>query len=197
MAQEERILILGSEGYGRPVRSHGWSSLPVDLNVADYDTLILDFTGVEEYPVPVILNPPPLEQFARLIFSEGSLVIAIGSPDREIQMMRRGEPGVSDAATTWWMPFDLAVIREGGEAIESVEDEWTFWFERLDRYEWYFSGKFTPAPGRIEAFQAVSGANVGLITTPVASTRFGSALGLSLALGAYRDHFGEASGSSG
>jgi len=95
------------------------------------------------------------------------------------------------------MPFDLAVIREGGEAIESVEDEWTFWFERLDRYEWYFSGKFTPAPGRIEAFQAVSGANVGLITTPVASTRFGSALGLSLALGAYRDHFGEASGSSG
>jgi len=53
MAQEERILILGSEGYGRPVRSHGWSSLPVDLNVADYDTLILDFTGVEEYPVPV------------------------------------------------------------------------------------------------------------------------------------------------
>ncbi len=124
-------------------------------------------------------------------------MIAIGSPDREIQMMRRGEPGVSDAATTWWMPFDLAVIREGGEAIESVEDEWTFWFERLDRYEWYFSGKFTPAPGRIEAFQAVSGANVGLITTPVASTRFGSALGLSLALGAYRDHFGEASGSSG
>jgi hypothetical protein len=197
MAQEERILILGSDGYGRPVRSHAWSSLPSDLNVADYDTLILDFTGVEGYPASVILNPPPLEQFARLIFSEGSLVIAIGSPDREIQMMRRGEQNMSNVTTTWWMPFDLAVVREGGQTIENVEDEWGFWFERLDRYEWYFSGKAMPAPKRMETFEAVSGANVGLITAPVASTRFGSPLALSLSLGAYRDHFGEASGSSG
>jgi hypothetical protein len=46
-ARPKRYLVLGSDGHGRGVRSHRWDKLPNDLNVADYDVVVLNFAAFE------------------------------------------------------------------------------------------------------------------------------------------------------
>jgi hypothetical protein len=126
-----RYLVLGSNGHGRQVEAHTWDQLPADLNIADFDRVVLDFVPFEEdEELARGIDParlPSTDQFARLLFS-GAEVIAIGNPST---VVGGGTPVV------WWLPMQINVVAEAGE-IRNVDYPWEAYFEHTKHYSWYF-----------------------------------------------------------
>lgn len=78
-----RILVLGSTHSVPTITSYSWNYIPPSLNVADYDTLILNFAPFEIPTIASSINIdtiPSFQQFARLLFSPNSEIIVIGRP---------------------------------------------------------------------------------------------------------------------
>src|SRR4051794_1598771 len=82
-ARTKRYLVLGSEGHGRTVKSYRWDKLPADLNVADYDVVVLNYAAFENedlakgFPIDRL---PSVESMTRLLFSPNAEIVAIGDP---------------------------------------------------------------------------------------------------------------------
>jgi hypothetical protein len=189
-----RVLVLGSEGHGRNVRAFFWMSVPETLNVADYDVVILNFGRVSTSSEHL----PSAEQFARLLFSENSAVIAFGDPMQSFVRMEpmygRMEPVERYRPVTWWLPVELPAKLEGGEAIRNVDSEWTFWFDNVRKYSWHFVDDPKPSDpwAAKAAAQGVKGAEFFVAEwTPLAETRFGEPIGVSLTLYAVGSHEGD------
>src|ERR1700738_147853 len=82
--QVTRILVLGSANHTKLVSAYDWDKLPSNLNIADFDTVILNVAAFQNRAFAKAINIkliPDWRQFARHIFSEGSEVIVIGSPN--------------------------------------------------------------------------------------------------------------------
>jgi hypothetical protein len=186
VARERRFLVLGSEGYGRSVRSHGWNAIPEDLNVGDFDVVILDFVsafddaGRAEVGTGYLPSP---EDFGHLLFRTPSTVVAIGHP-RAYFVSQLGHQVVG-RGVQWWLPCVLDVDDRAGERFELANGEWAFWFDHLSGYEWHFRG---PRPiSELHAagpiIQVVPGGGQVLAQwEPVAATRAGSPIAVQLRL---------------
>lgn len=119
MSTARKILVLGQIVQLEGVESYFWSGLPQNLNVADYDTVILDFSPlipesdfVTNFPLDQL---PPTEDFARLMFSAGSTIVAIGDPSLELQAPNESGQfagvGSRFLPVTWFLPADLPIRR--------------------------------------------------------------------------------------
>jgi hypothetical protein len=161
-----------------------WSSVTPSLNVADYDFVILNFWD------PPILGGEPqhptAEQFARLLFSSGT-VIAIGDPTANMGRVLTVDGHASEQSwpVTWWLPVNLPVKKEGGEAIRSIDSDWSFWFGQMDGFEWHFLDQPQPLPPEVDAVRAaqrVLQQATGFDATwePLAATRFRQPLGVAI-----------------
>src|SRR5690242_15338479 len=107
-----RILVLGSQEYGRSVTAYKWTEIPKTLNLSDFDLLILDFvtdffTDSGTPVTPLGINLPEAENFYRLLFRKQSIVFAIGTPDSTFQIA--GGVGVSTQSVQWWLPCTLPI----------------------------------------------------------------------------------------
>ncbi|MCP4359630.1 MAG: hypothetical protein GY796_16610 [Chloroflexi bacterium] len=84
----KRILVLGSSPHTHLVTAYSWDKLPSNLNVANYDVVILNlvpFAEDENLARGINLNLlPSRNQFGKLLFSEGSEIIALGTPGVEL-----------------------------------------------------------------------------------------------------------------
>jgi len=98
---QRKILVLGGILSTDRVCSHRWDHIPQDLNVADFDTVILDFTPFELYEIAKNIDidaVPSFQQFARLLFSTASEIIVIGKPFFKLGNNPYLEP-------IWWLPL--------------------------------------------------------------------------------------------
>lgn len=145
-SERQRILVLGSNGHGRAVQAHAWDDLPKGLNVADYDVVILNFASLDSQAlaesVPVDRLPDPAS-FARLLFSPGGEVVAIGDPRTSIgPPLKEGEHPFQDRRrrADYWLPFNLEVEENHGESFSVGSDEWRSFFDRLTAWRWILSG---------------------------------------------------------
>jgi hypothetical protein len=129
---DRRILILGSVPSTKFVTAYAWDNLPSHLNVADYDVVILDLVPflTQEFARSIDLDTlPSWRKFARLIFSRGSEVIAIGIPGTEI--------GSNPYMTVdWWLPSKPQVVGDGGEEIRDVREVFAYYFKYV--HQWFF-----------------------------------------------------------
>lgn len=189
-APAPRILVLGSEGHGRGVRARYWVALSEQVNVADYDVVVLNFSRVSRPGEQM----PTLDQFTRLIFGPESAVIAIGDPTKsfssEAPLMGRGQPVTTHLPVTWWLPVDLPAKIEKGEAIRNLKQDWRFWFDHVTKYEWHFLD--SPRQGDLwktqQAASAVPGASHFVAEwSSLAETRYGQPIGISLTIYAVSD----------
>ena len=67
-ASDRRVLVLGSSNHTRLVTAYQWDKLPKNLNVADFDTVIMDFTPFQDSAFAAGMNVdliPDFRQFAR------------------------------------------------------------------------------------------------------------------------------------
>jgi hypothetical protein len=171
---ERRILVLGSTPHTRSVKAYEWDNLPKDLNVADYDVVIMDFGPFMNKDFAAGLNLdliPKQNAFGRLLFSTGSEVIAVGSPDFRIG----SNPYLF---SHWWMPAQPRFTFENGEAIKEVDDGYKEYFSNIKSWSYYLDG-FEEIPPLFYSnyLQAVPGANyIQIAYKSLAQTRFGRAI---------------------
>lgn len=187
-----RILVLGaSRMAGRSVTSFAWDHLPPDLNVADYDTVILDFTPwvVDRRLAEglVVDSLPTTQQFARLLFSEGGEVVAIGVPDARAG----GGPDGPYQTATWWLPAFPPLVVESGEAIRVVDEAFGFYFDAVKRYGFHVGSELVIARDSwaIEYVRSAVPEAVDFrgVLRPIAATRFHQAIGFAINLVAFRE----------
>ena len=183
-SKERRILVLGSAPHTRLVKAYEWDKLPADLNVADFDTVIMDFVPFAnlEFAKGVNIDTmPSWQQFARHVFSADSEVIVIGSPAFQLGSNPFRLP-------TWWLPVDLGFSYEKGTEIRNVDEQFSFYFNLVREWSFYLEGIADEhsdflqmylnlgAPGRYSIQPQI---------VPIAETRFGRAIGFRLAVVAY------------
>jgi hypothetical protein len=195
-ARPKRILVIGSGGHGKGVTSYPWDKFPERFNVADFDVVILNYATFGEDPALAKGFPPDRlpdrDSLGRLFFAESSELIAIGDPGIEIGPEPEGSGYISGRRTVSdWLPIWFAVERTSGSAYELKDDEWSFYFSRLSRYEWFMSGEIGPRyQDPTVYFRAIGihGAD-GMIPrfTTIAETRFEKPIAISFRLYAAQD----------
>lgn len=176
---KRRILVLGSANHTRLVKAYEWHNLPPDLNVSDYDTIILNLAPFQdrEFAKNTSTNQvPSWQQFARQIFSQGSEIIVIGSPNF-------GIGSSSYLPSTWWLPIEPAFVYEAGVDIREVQAEFAYYFEIVRGWSFYLEGIRENKSGFSKQYLTIGvpGANsmrTGLM--PLAETRFHRPIGFKL-----------------
>lgn len=136
----KRILVLGSAPHTRLVTAYTWDNLPEYLNVADYDVVILNLEPFlnQEFARAINLDTlPSVQQFARLLFSQGSEVIVIGFP--AIQLGSNPYTSV-----TWWLPIIPKFIYDSGEEIRDIQPEFAYYFRQVRHWFFHATNEFTP-----------------------------------------------------
>ena len=132
-----RILVLGSEQQLSRVKAYQWSDLPEQLNVGDFDVIVLNLASFLAQQTERGIRPerlPPWQQLARLLFSQGSEIICIGLPGIEGNSLYQ--------STTWWLPVTPEVVLTSGESIQDVKSEFAYYFKHVQRWFFYANRSF-------------------------------------------------------
>jgi hypothetical protein len=181
-----RYLVLGSAGHGRGVRAHRWDKLPNDLNVADYDVVVLNFAAFEDkqlaegFPREQL---PSTESMTRLVFSPNAEIIAIGDPSTLIgargdESMRFYDPRVR---ADYWLPFHLGVEEDSGTQYSVDAQEWATYFEHVSSWGWIVTGETPPKYGEAaEYLKPVThrARDLNVAFEPIARTRYDKLIAL-------------------
>lgn len=186
----KRYLVLGSEGHGRGVRAHRWDKVPAGLNVADYDVVMLNFVAFEDealaegFPIERL---PAREQFARLLFSAGSTIIAIGDPRTRVGA--RDSEGIFDSRlrVDYWLPCFIGVEDDSGSSYRVRSEEWGPYFDQLRAWSWIATGEFRPHEPA-DYLGAVTGEanHLAMGAVALATTRYEKEIALQLRFQALR-----------
>lgn len=190
---DRKILVLGAGGFPPQVTSYAWDRLPADLNVADFDVVLMNMTAFEDdedLRAGIQLDRlPSTEQFARLILSRseliaiGSLTTTLGDPSKGEERILGGVPVFSpnERPVSWWLPVRVATVRSNGD-VRDVHYSWSEYLDLVKRYTWHFdhleSGLYKPT----YSLQAAHPEADRLYMEPqaLASTRFEKAIAVEL-----------------
>jgi hypothetical protein len=120
------VLVLGSAPHTRLVTAYTWDNCPEDLNVADYDVVILNLVPFRDdqsvrdaHPLMLI----PWSAFARLVLNDRSEVVVIGMPILETaQRVYR---------FTDWLPSVPECVLDCGRTIREVNPEYAYYFDHV------------------------------------------------------------------
>jgi hypothetical protein len=194
-ARPRRYLVLGSEGHGRGVRSHRWDHLPDDLNVADYDVVVLNFAAFKEaqlaegFPKDRL---PSVEAMTRLVFSPNAEIVAIGDPSTLIGARpdQTSTPFYDPRVRCdYWLPFYIGVEDDIGTQYHVDAAEWAAYFEHLSNWRWIATGE-TPTrhyqPGDYLRPVTSDAHDLEVALEPIARTRYEKLIALRVHLRAIR-----------
>ena len=148
-----RILVLGYSQSSQWFDSYNWSYIPEQLNVADYDVVILNFKPFEIQAVAesVDINRiPRFPQFARLLFSEGAEIVVIGRP-----FFRLGNGPY--LIPTWWLPITPTFLDESGETVQLRDEDFAFYFDHVRHWSFCLSGWEPSHPDFFKAYMTEAG----------------------------------------
>jgi hypothetical protein len=187
-AEGRRILVLGATGLPVGVTAYSWDALPDNLNVADWDVVLLDLCPFEEDEALrnglQVARLPSRSDFGRLIFSDsevvsiGSLGTGLGDGSPLLSSPRGPHPYRAD----WWLPVVFARTSRTGTAIRAESPEWKWYFSLVGEYHEYFDH----LSGNLELPDyslAPVHPQISLISPqaiPLAVTRDGKAIGIAL-----------------
>jgi hypothetical protein len=174
--------VLGSSGYPKAVAAYAWDALPDDLNVSDYEVIVLDITALatedfqDETASPRL---PERAQLGRAIFG-GSTVIAIGEPWQVLT----AHQGAYD-----WLPVLPGYVREHGATVNVVADGLEGYFDGVRRTTHYYTKTIDVDEGAAARFLAEVDpqmSDLSVTLHPLAETRFGKPVAVSLSFLAWR-----------
>ena len=133
LTEERRILILGQSRAPRGVVAHAWSDLPSDLNVADFNIVLMDLSTLDASPSKSDVERISGARMARLLFRSESRVYVLDAfgPD--------WRTNVEVMARLWWLPVQVDVVRDRGGDISTVATNWTWFFRPGTGYHQFVS----------------------------------------------------------
>jgi hypothetical protein len=126
---EKRILVLGSAPHGRQVTAYAWDELPADLNVADYDVVILNFVPLRDQEFASKVNQqkrfPDRDKFSLLLFRPGSEIIVIDEP----------VPGFARG----WLPILPKFEYNAGHEVVLKDTHFEYYFRHVRRWSYHLA----------------------------------------------------------
>jgi hypothetical protein len=180
----KKILVLGSGPHSRMVRSIPWQSPKVDLNVADYEVVIVNLA---ESAGEVGLGAGALEwmfkwqQWARLLFSPGAEVVVVGHP-------RSGSPAANHFRDV--LPsIPIIETSESGTEIRDVHPSFAEYMAKVKRWRAYARAEIVPLRGQSGEYLREIAHGISAVETtfqPHAYTLFRTAVAFSLEFTARR-----------
>lgn len=178
----QRILVLGSAPHSRDVDAYAWDALPSPLTVADYDVVILNLVPLGADALLARCDRatfPSDVDFSKLIFSQGSTVIFIGSPANiEIELKTRsGDHSVSRLDPKLWLPMAPVFRSESGTTIR-LGSEFRWYFEKVRQWSFYADDHFEDFE-RPDWFERIGFPEANRVLGglgSIAETRFGRAI---------------------
>ena len=156
---EPRRLILGSEPRGAEGDVHPWGALPDDLDVADYDEVLVNLGDRDSDGPPIVLDGDPLaliDQLARLLLSEGGDLTLVGNPDSPIETSDGPVPFSS------LLPLRLEVQRSSGRRVRVVDERFAPYLEQVAAWSFVLTGRCQVAEDALEASGAAADLSVDL-----------------------------------
>lgn len=175
-AMDKRILVLGSTAHPKGVVAFPWDAVPLDLNVGDFDAVILNlvsatparFGGTGQEPGPPNVHVPNAAHFGALLFTPGTEVICIGLPGITTKW--------TGGRVDWWLPIMPALTRDWHHSVDVVDPEFEFYLRHVDRYPFHVIDQMGDGPGKERFFQGVRGKSIKTVTASLrvlAQTRSG------------------------
>lgn len=175
--------------------SYRWDKLPISLNVADHDLVVLNWAAFEDKELAEGFPPerlPSTESMTRLVFSPNAEVVAIGNPSTMIGSMRTEPRRLIDPRrrADYWLPFSIGVEDDVGTQYSVDADEWAAYFEHVSGWRWIATGEGFPQPYMTgsDYLRPVSNTATDVVSVfqPIATTRFLKFIALRVPLAAIR-----------
>lgn len=182
-----KVLVLGTSLRTKVVDSYSWDCLPTNLNVADYDLVILNLQPLEDRDLAGRVGRLDPLQFAQLIFNQSAELILIGDPDVRIG----GDSGYIYAK--YLLPAWITVRKDVGNTLLDVAPRLEPYLKNVGQWTYYETGRVDPHPGMfLEHYlhDVAIGANkIGAEIIPLAVNRAGKAVAFQLVFTAcYQQH---------
>src|SRR5258706_5388902 len=177
--RHRRILVLGSTNHTKLVTAYAWNNLPANLNVSDFDTIILNFTPFQDKDFAKGINIdliPNWQQFSRHLISDESEIIVIGSAN--FAMGRN-----PFMPSTWWLPVELNFVYEPGVDIRNIDSSFAFYFDFVHSWSFHLANlreKFADFTRQYLQVIAPTADMISPVITNLAETRFSSPIGFRL-----------------
>jgi hypothetical protein len=168
-----RVLVFGSAPHGRSVHAYKWDRLPPELNVADYDVLILNLVPFQ-YEMPDVawnnlikVTNNQWEPLARLLFSANSEILVIGQP------VVQKKHGVTVAVDNW-LPFKPEINFGSGQEMREIVEPFNYYFRHVRTWNFYATNEFVEGVGVTKYLKVVCPRATHLTAhlIPLAQTRF-------------------------
>jgi hypothetical protein len=168
-----KILILGSRGHGQNLEEYLWNDIPDTLNVADYQTIIMDYTILNLPDVAktaVLHNNLRDYQFAKFLFSPNSEIVIIGSPKFSFPFMQN-----QSWPATYWLPKYPLFDYETGDSINLIDPSFEYYMNHVET--WSYCVRLDHIKSHKEIHTYLSEAGVGhkdaaITITPIAENRY-------------------------
>ena len=136
-------LVVGSTGHGRQVKAYPWDELSQDVNIGDFDIVILNFAAFYDKALAAGLpldRLPSRKVMARVLFSPNTEIIAIGDPRTVI-----GDERSTHYRADYWLPYRLGIENDSGTSYTVLAEQWQPYFHGLSRWRWIATGECEPS----------------------------------------------------
>ncbi len=175
---DKKILILGSSQHSSLVTAYEWHQLPLDLNVAGYDIVILNFVPFidKTYSEKIDLSSlPKISHFTSLLFHTKSEILVIGDPSTKIGNY------TNSMSIDWWLPVEFKISPKFISHINIVDHDFAYYFQQVNTSLFQLDG--TSIKPNLQVYFKVTNVNVDdfeVTTSPIAETSGKQATGFIL-----------------
>ncbi len=130
-----KILIIGHKLKKKGINSFNWYEIPDDLNLADYDVVLIDFSVIDKDPFPEVGNIE-FKNHWNLIFNCDAKVLIIGTPKSIHMKGESGSPYGSFFSPLYLLPCTPEWTDIKGNKIKEIDNKYQFYFKHVK--EWFF-----------------------------------------------------------
>ena len=126
---KNKYLAIGTKIESKALVSYEWEDVPADLNLADFDRVIIDLYTIYKNPDKIKYLQLEKYNIHNLVFNADAEIIVIGIPG---YIRYEG----SSYSVLWWLPIEPKYADCKGDTFKSIKNEFEYYFKLVD--EWYY-----------------------------------------------------------
>lgn len=130
-----KILVIGHNLKIKDIDSISWNEIQKEINLADYNVVIIDFSIIDKIPFPLV-KEIQYKNLWNLVFNNKAEIIIIGSP-KEITTEIK-EHYSSCFSPVSLLPVEVEWTIEKGNTINLVNEKYKYYFDKVKEWNFHF-----------------------------------------------------------